>query len=381
MGRRAGQIITRGDRNHLVRVYLGSDENGKRKYLNKTVRGSKKDAQKVLNEFLRDRDMGTLVEPSKQTLNSYLDQWLETAVKPRVRPRTHEIYTEALRWYIRPHLGGQTLDQLSPMTIQAAYHALGQQQLSAKTIRNAHGVLHNALEQACRWKLLAQNPTKYVTLPRVVRKEMRALSPEEVSRFLDEAATDRFYVLFLLAINTGMRPGEYRGLKWQDIDFEASTVRIRRSISRKGEFTPTKTGKDRTVLLSRSILKALRSHKVRQLEERMALATETEYHALDLVFCTPTGKPIDERNLDRRHLKPILDQAGLPPIRLYDLRHTCATLLLAVDENPKKVAERLGHSGIQITLDRYSHMLPGMQQTSADKLEDMMFDKTVRKKQ
>ena len=146
----AGQIIKRGERTFLVRVYLGRDENGKRKYLNHTVHGTKKDAQAYLNQVLRDRDLGVFVEPSKKTLNEYLDEWLETAVKPRVRERTYQDYCSLLDRYIRPALGSRPLSQIGPMEIQKVYGQLTDNGLSPRTVRYAHGVLRDALQQAVR---------------------------------------------------------------------------------------------------------------------------------------------------------------------------------------------------------------------------------------
>ncbi|MNR86726.1 putative prophage phiRv2 integrase [compost metagenome] len=373
----AGQIIPRGDRTWLVRVYLGRDpETGKRRYHNHTVHGTKKDAQRYLNGVLREKDMGTFVEPSAVSLNEYLKQWLESAAKHSVRERTYEGYCKILDRYVRPTLGSRRLSEISPLDIQALYTSLRKLNLSARTIRYAHAVLRSALKQAVKWRMLAQNPADFVDLPRQAKKEMHALSPEEADRFLKAAACDRWGIIFSLAIATGMRPGEYLGLQWKDVDLRAGTITVQRVLVRvKGgwRFTEPKTSRSRrTIPLPTSLVRALSEYKHEQAAQ--IIAAGSTYQRLDLVFANRVGAPLDENNLVKRHFKPIVKAAALPTsLRLYDLRHSCATLLLAAGENPKVVSERLGHASITLTLDTYSHVLPTMQQGAAEKLEAMLF--------
>ncbi len=368
----AGQLVQRGKNKWLVRVFLGRDANGKRKYYSKVVHGTKKEAQTYLTKLLRQRDTGELVEPSRKYLKDYLQEWLETAVRPRVREVTFESYQDVIRLYIVPHLGDTRLTDLTPAQIQAAYNALSEQGLSARTVRYAHSILRDALEQAVKWQMLPRNPAQYVDLPRQKKKEMRALSPQEAKRFLEEAAYSRWQALFSLLITTGMRPGEALGLKWEDIDFHKGRVSIRRTMTRDGRLEEPKTpGSRRVISLPKSVLIDLKNHRRNQLEEKLRAK---EYNDQGLVFANENGGPVNYRNLIRRHFKPLLKRAGLPEdIRLYDLRHTCATLLLAAGENPKVVSERLGHSSVTLTLDTYSHVLPDLQQRAADKLERLLF--------
>ncbi len=369
----AGQIISRGERTFLVRVYMGRDESGKRKYHNKTIHGNKKDAQAYLNQVLRDKDLNLFAEPSKKTLNEYLDQWLESTVKSRVRDRTYRDYCSLLDRYIRPALGGRRISQIGPMEIQAVYGQLTERGLSARTVRYAHGILRDALQQAVKWQLLPRNPVEFVDLPRQERREMLVLSPEQVSRFLDAAKNDPWYALFLTAVTTGMRPGEYLALQWKDLNLEARTLSVNRTVTPKGEFQEPKTARSRrSIRLVPTVIQALRAHRIQQAEWR--LSQGAAYANRDLVFASETGEPLNERNLVQRHFKNILRAAELPEaLRLYDLRHTCATLLLSAGENPKVVSERLGHASVTLTLDTYSHVLPDMQQAAADRLEALLF--------
>ncbi len=221
---------------------------------------------------------------------------------------------------------------------------------------------------------------------------MYALSPEQAMQFLAAAAHDRYATLFAVALTTGMRPGEYLGLQWKDVDLERGTLTVRRTLvwhygnGGKWSFEEPKTPRSsRSIPLPPSVVEALKEHKRRQAEERLkagwedveengGLVRKSRYTDNDLVSATPTGDPVDMRNLVNRHFKPILKAARLPKsIRLYDLRHSCATLLLAQGEHPKVVSERLGHASITLTLDTYSHVLPTMQQQAAERLESVLF--------
>jgi integrase len=378
----AGQLIQRAERKWLVRVFLGRDsQTGKRRYHNHTVRGTKKDAQKYLNGKLREIDLGTYIEASKVSLNEYLDQWLEAAAKPRVRERTYGWYKELLGWYVRPSLGDKGLADIRPLDLQSLYSSLQEKKLSAKTIRHVHTTICTALTQAVRWRLLMQNPASMVKPPRHERREMQALSPEEAAQFLTEAVNDEWSVLFALALTTGMRPEEYLGLQWKSLDLEKGTATVQRTLvwRRKGGgwyLSEPKTSRSRrTVPLPASVTSELIHHKRKQGEQR--LKAGPTYQNKDFVFANADGGPLVPSNLISRHFKPILKRAGLSPsLRLYDLRHSCATLLLSVGENAKVVSERLGHAGIAMTLDVYSHVLPSMQQAAAEKLERLLYTKT-----
>ena len=377
----AGQVIKRGNRQYVVRIFQGRDAQGKRRYLNKTIRGTKKEAAKYLSKTLTAMSTGTYIEASTLSVDDYLDRWLQNAAKGRVRERTFDDYSDLLKRYIRPALGNTRLCDLRPLDIQNLYTDMQDSGLSARTVRYAHAVLNSALKQAVKWLMLSQNPAALVELPKLTRKEMAALSVDEAARFLEAAREDRFALMFALALSTGMRPEEFFGLQWKDLDLEKGIATVQRALVWRDKkqgwlFTEPKTAKSRrSIPLPASIVRALASHKARQGEQRLKAGTKYENH--DLVFATRNGAPLMRRNVLRSHFRPILEKAGLPAsIRLYDLRHTCATLLLAANEHPKVVSERLGHSNITLTLDTYSHVLPSMQHGASEKLERMLFAKT-----
>lgn len=365
----AGQIIKRGERNYIVRIFLGRDTNGKRDYLNQTVKGTKKDAQALLNKLLREKDMGTLLEPSRESLNDYLDRWLEAAAKPRLRASSYSDYERLLKYYIRPELGATPLQKLTALNIQAVYAGMSARNLSPRTVQYTHRILRNALEQAVKWRLLTYNPAQHIELPKQERRKMHFMTDEESRRFLTAARTSLHYAFFTLMLSTGLRPSEALALRWQDVDLNRHAVRITRTVRRHGGvwlFDEPKTKKSRRVVdYPVSLNEVLREHRAKQAE----LIGESE-----LVFPSLEGTPLHEKNMLTRYYRPLLKAVRLPEkMRLYDLRHTHASLLLLAGVHPKVVSERLGHSSVVITLDTYSHIVPSLQREGAAKLSSMRF--------
>jgi integrase len=371
MARKVGQIIARGDRRWLIRVYLGRDhQTGKRKYHNRTIHGPMREAQAYLTRKLRERDLGRDLEGAKITLNEYLDRWLQTAVKPRVREKTCQDYEGMLRRYVRPTLGERVLAAMRPLDLQNTYQQMIERGLSARTVRYAHVVLTSAMRQALQWRLLLENPAEGVKMPQQPRNEMRALTLEQARALLNVALTTPYGPVLAVALTTGMRPSEYLGLKWQDIDWARQTVSVVRSIRRlngRWFFSDTKRSRSRRPIRLQSWITAL-------LHE---LQTKTISHsscaeATDLVFKTASGQPINADYLAKQ-FKLILGLAGLPRLRLYDLRHSAATIALAAGVSPKIVSEQLGHASTAFTLDVYAHVLPHMQDEAAARIEAALF--------
>ena len=373
----AGQIIKRGERTWLIRIFMGRDARGKQKFHHKTIHGTKRDAERYLVAVRREMDLGVFVEPSAMTINEYLDRWLRDAARPRVSQRTADGYAGLLERYIRQPLGHKQLDKLQVLDIQQVYGAMQARGLSARIVRHTHSALHNALKQAVKWGLLSRNPSDLVELPKVPHKERRVLSPDEAQDFLHAADALPHGLIFEFALVTGMRPEEYLALQWSDIDFERSTAQVRRALVRHKKswsFEEPKTARSRrTVYLPPQLVEKLTAHRRKQSEARLKLGAA--WQAFDLVFCSEEGTPLSIPNLTYRYFRPILTKAKLPQIRLYDLRHSCATLLLIAEENPKVVSERLGHSTIVLTLDTYSHVLPHMQQSASARLERLLYNK------
>lgn len=353
---------------------------------------TREEAQEKLRKLLHERDRGLLADPAKQTVGEFLSSWLQDVAKPTVRPRTYDCYSDIVERHIKPALGGVRLSKLSPQHLQRFYREKQEQGLT-RTVRLCHAVLHRALGQAAKWGLIPRNPADLVDPPKVPKKEFRPLSPEEAQRFLAAAEGDRFYALYVLAVTCGLRQGELLGLKWEDLDLERGTLQVRRQLQwvraegeeRKGKkraepkwvLTEPKSAKSRRVVTLPAVaVAALKRHKTRQTEERLRLGEVWQDYGF--VFTTPIGTPQDASNLLKHSFYPLLEKAGVPRIRFHDLRHTCATVLLAQGVHPKLVQEQLGHSQISLTLDTYSHVMPDMKREVAAKMDALFGGKLKR---
>ena len=364
---RQGQLVRRGDRTWLIRAYLGRDGTGKRRYVNRTVHGAKKDAERALTALLRARDTNALsAEPARHTLGKWLDEWLQL-VKPRLGARTAYDYARSLERDVRPALGGIRLAKLSTADVQRFINDLTAQGKKPNTVRLAVAPLRAALREAVRLGRLIKSPCDHVTMPRLERAERRVLTPSDAQRLLTVCEQDDAWgPLITLLLMTGIRPGELCALRWSDLD--GSTLRVQRALGYTADgwvVCETKTrGSRRAIVLGAVEQRALARQRKRQASQRLEAGAAWQNN--DLIFATASGRLPDARNISRRVLPRILRRGNLPPMRLYDLRHSSATLLLAAGINPKVVSERLGHSTTRLTLDTYSHVLPSMQQEAAN---------------
>lgn len=335
---------------------------------------TRKEAEAALATYLVSREAGTWVEPSKLTVGEFLERWLVDHMRARVRPSTYHSYTNQVRRHLIPALGAHRLTKLLPLHIEAHYAAALERGLSARSVTYQHRLLREALQQAVRWQLLGRNVADAVTPPTAHRKEMRALDAEQVRTLLRAAEKDPHYALLYTAIYTGLRRSELLGLRWDDVDLDAAMASIRQTIQRlPGEgwvHGAPKTAKGRRqVALPGSVVTVLRTHHTAQLAERLRLGPIWQNSGL--VFTNATGCPVDPSGLSRRFAR-FLKAAALPPIRFHDLRHTHASLMLRQGVHPKIVSERLGHATVGITLDTYSHVLPGLQAEAARKLDEWL---------
>lgn len=276
---------------------------------------------------------------------------------------------------MRGPLGRKQVSKIQTGDIQRIVNEMN---LSPRTIRYMHTVLSSALYAAIQppWKLLAFNPADYVTLPKQEHIERQWLTEEMARKFLAALSEDKYGLMFELALVSGLRPEEYLALKWADFEPNRQTITVNRVLYRKRKgggysFLEPKTKKSRrTIPLPFSLVQRLSSHKRTQAEERLTLGPHWEDN--NLIFCSELGSPLMLWNIHRRHFKPFLKKAGLPDMRLYDLRHSCATLLLKARENLKIVSERLGHSSTKITADVYQHVDESMQRAATESLERIL---------
>ena len=335
---------------------------------------TRKEAAEKLTKAMADRNGGIVFDDENLTLSDFLDIWLSDCVKDTIRVSTFERYKSIVELHISPALGRLRLKALTPAHVQGFYRGRLDSGLSPATVQKIHVVLHKALSQAVKWSLVPRNVTEAATSPRPTPKEMCPLSADEVRKLLETARGDRLEALWVLAVHTGMRQGELLALKWTDVDLEAGKVSVRRTLTRvKGHYTlgePKTKRSRRTVKLTAAATTALRSHLSNQMQDMDRLGDL--YQDQGLVFTTDSGAPLNPSNIRNRNLRRLTSKAGLPKIRFHDLRHTCATLLLSRNVHPKIVQEMLGHATVAITLDTYSHVLPGMGDQAAEAMEDAL---------
>ena len=370
-----GSIYPVKDKNGRVVGYRGcywvhTSDGPKRRYLSGKRREEVADK---LAKALANRADGLVFDASTLTVGEYLDRWLKD-VRDTVRQSTYQGYEYAIRPHIKPALGQIKLKDLSPAQVRWFYRDRLDSGLAAATVHKLHVVLHKALKAAVADGLVPRNVTAELKPPRITREEIDPLDAEGARRFLEAARGDRLEALYVLALNTGMRQGELLALKWDDVDLERSVVQVRRTLTHSDKgfvLGEPKTKKSRrTIRLTVGAVQALRDHLTRQLEEMERVGSL--YAPGGIIFATEVGTIINPSNLRNRSFKPLLGLAGLRPIRFHDLRHTCATLLLGKDVNPKIVSEMLGHASVSITLTIYSHLLPDMQEKAAKALEEAL---------
>lgn len=372
-----GYIRRRGKRSWQITIELERDAEGKRQQAFHTVRGTKRDAQQRMHELIHQLNQGEYVKPQGVSVGEYLEQWLEGAARRKVAPKTFARYAEICRKHLSPAFGSIALDKLSPMNIDEYYsRALkegrlkGSGGLSARTVLQHHRILHEALRQAVHWRLIGRNPTDAVHPPRPRQVEMRALNYAETVQLLAAARNTRLYVPILFVVTTGLARSELLALRWRDIDLDASSVTVNRSVTKvKGEIflKDTKARKRRRRLpLLQIAVEALRRHRARQNEERLLLGPG--YQDQDLVFPDIDGSFWDPESLSGL-FRTLVKHTAIGHVRFHDLRHTHATQMLLDNVHPKIVSERLGHSTVSITLDIYSHVQQGMQEEAVNRLD------------
>ena len=345
--------------------------NGQRRYVYGRTRA---EAARKLAELTHQRDSGLPMPAGRHTVASFLAEWLQ-GQRSQLRPKSWRRHEEHIRIHIVPVVGKVSLRRLSPQHLNHLYANRLAAGLSPVSVHHIHATVHRALVHAVRWGLLARNVADLVDPPRVQHREMLVLSPDQVRRLLVAAKGGPLEALIAVAVSTGLRRGELLALRWRDVDVDAGVLRVvgtlQRDYNRKLVISEPKTPRSRRqVELSGLAVDALRRHRAAQTEMRLLLGDEWE--ANDLVFPNPFGKPQDGSHLLLGQFVPLLERARLPRIRLHDLRHTAATLLLSRGMHPKIVSEMLGHTTVGITLDLYSHVTPTMQREAARAMDELL---------
>jgi integrase len=342
--------------------WVHTAEGPKRRYVSGK---SREDVRDKLIEALGNRAQGFVFDAGSITTEDYLTSWLKDSVEGTVRVSTYEVHRHMIHPYIIPALDRIKLRDFNPVHIRGFYREKLDSGLSPATVRKIHSILRKALKQAVLDGLIPRNACEAVKPPKVERKEITPLDRQQAKVLLGAASGDRLEALYVLAVHTGMREGELLGLKWEDVDLERGTLRLRHALVREGGKTvlgDLKTPKSRrSVRLTSVAADTLRDHLKRQLTEMERMGSL--YQPGGFVFATESGTLINPFNLRNRSFKPLLRRAfgeDGPGICFHDLRHTCATLLLSQGTHPKLVQELLGHATIAMTLDTYSHFLPSV---------------------
>lgn len=317
-------------------------------------------------------------DSGRTTVGEYLDFWLEEVARNDVAHRTYHNYRSQIENHIRPAFGRQKLKALGLEDVERLYGSMTASGCSPTTVRYAHAVLRRALGRAVVRGLVPRNVAEGASLPRLVEKEKRILTPEEAKRLLKAARGERLEALFLAALTCGLRQGELLALRWEEVDLEAPKITVRRQLQRSRDgsgmiVVPTKNKKSRAIRPGSAAVEALGAHRQRQAEEMTA--ARGLWKDPGLVFATTIGTPLDASNLVARDFKPLLQRAGLPIIRFHDLRHGCGSLLLSEGVPVKVVQEILGHSSMSITMDVYAHVLPDMQERAAAAMDGLFVDR------
>ena len=335
----------------------------------------KRQAQVECARIISDITGGNYLEPDKTTVAQFLVQWLEH-IKANVSPRTYERYSEIANKNIVPLLGEVKLNQLKPIQISEAYtKALaagrrdGKGGLSPRSVMHIHRVLKQALKQAVRWEMLHRNPADAVRPPKDEKHRMTTYDMPQTAKLLDAVRGTRIFVPVLLAVLCGLRRGEIAALRWRHVDIANAQIAVVESAEQMNcsvRLKETKSGRARTVAISESVVEELKAHRLTQAKGMLRLGvrlTDDNY-----VAALADGSPMQPTFITHQWVRTISGTA-LPRVRFHDLRHAHATHMLSSGVHPKIASERLGHSKVGITLDLYSHVIPGMQEDAVAKMD------------
>jgi integrase len=383
-----GHVRERGRGNWYAVLSMHDPQTSKRrvKFVSLPNCKGKREAQEKCAEIIRAMRSDTYIEPDKTTLGQFLERWLEH-IRTQVTPGTFERYSEIVHRNLIPGLGAFKLAKLRPDQISTYYSealASGRKDgtggLSARTVGHLHRVLKQALKQAVLWQALPRNPAGAVKPPKVPPKEMSTIDAAETADMIEVARGAGLLIPILLGVACGLRRGEVVALRWRSVDLDKGQLSVVAAAEQTNHGTREKgpkSGKGRNVALPAMVVTELRRYRLQQAEWLLRLGERlsNDHH----VVTRENGEPIPPRSLTRLFGK-FRQRHKLPEVRFHDLRHSHATQMLAGNIHPKIVSERLGHSKVGITLDTYSHVLPGMQEAAAESINTALQEAIDRKR-
>jgi len=364
-------VFKRSDGRWCATIDLGQVDGRRRRKA--FYAATRREAAARLTAALKHVQDGVPLVGERQTVGQFLIHWLENSVRLSVRASTYSGYESKLRMHIIPGLGRVSLAKLGPQDLEAFFSRKLAEGMAPRTIQHLRAIIRAALNDALRWGLVSRNAGSLVDGPRVPHSEVQPFTPEEARSFLEVAKGERLAALYSVAITVGLRQGEALGLRWEDVDLEAGMVSVRAALQHsKGAFHFVEPKSDRSrrrLALPAIAVTALRRHRRLQAEERLAAGPLWEDWGL--VFTTATGRPL-QGSAVTRGFQQLLARAGLRRQRFHDLRHACASFLLAQGVHPRVVMETLGHSQIALTMNTYSHVLPALQREAAERMDSVL---------
>lgn len=335
---------------------------------------SQEECAKKLRKATAEIDEGTYQEPSKMTVRQWADIW-KGEYWGNLKERTADQYDMHLRLNIKPSIGGIKLQALSAHSIQAMYNKLQRREnpLSAKSIRNLHGVVHSMLKQAQKLGYIKVNPAEGCNLPRVERKEMQAIQDAKLDEFLAAIKGHKYEAVYLVDVFTGMRQGEILGLTWADVDFNKGIIHVRKQLQKERKVggaykrVPLKNDKVRRVSPAPFVMDVLKAEQRKQKEWRLRAGGAWD-NSMGLVFTNETGRYLSAVTV-YNNFKAIVKSIDMEAIRMHDLRHTFALLSLENGVDYKTLQQELGHHTAAFTLDVYGHVSEKMLKASAESMQ------------
>ena len=345
---------------------------GTGKQIQHTINGkSKKEVAQKLREATSQIDKGTYLSPTKMTVGEWLDIWAKEYLVG-VKEGTSYTYKVAIKNHIKPALGSIRLQELNPHTIQSFYNSK-REILSAKTVKNFHGVLHAALKQAVLNGYIPSNPTDASIRPRVEKKEMHPMDEYLITDFLEAIRGEEYEHLFFVTLFTGMRKGEVLGLTWDCVDFSRGAILVDKQLQRPREgdgkciLVTTKNSKSRKIKPAKEVMNVLYRVKKQQMSWQLQHGASFQ-NPMNLVFTHELGEYLNP-NTVYNHFKEIVKRIGAPDIRFHDMRHSYAVAALQAGDDIKTVQGNLGHATAAFTLDVYGHVTDQMKEESANRME------------
>lgn len=372
------KTITRNDKvyTYWEARYTEGRDNGTGKQIQRSITGkTQKEVAQKLKVATATIDDGTYIEPCKMTVAQWLNIWTAEYLGG-VKPSTVSAYKTTVKTHLIPGLGAIRMDALNTHTVQGLYnHLFDTKGLSAKTVKNVHGVLHKALQQAVANNYIRMNPTEPCILPRSVRKEINPLSEDQISAFLTAIQGHELQDLFTVTLFTGLRQGEALGLQWKYIDLNNGTMLIKQQLQLmkgtggKYQLIQTKNSKGRSITLPPTVINILNRIYLKQAQNKRHFWDE--YDDNDFVFTDELGHHLHISTV-YKSFKRVMDQIGSPKTRFHDLRHSYAVAAIKSGDDIKTVQENLGHATASFTLDIYGHVTERMKQDSANRMEQFI---------